>query len=160
MDYILDTNIVLIYTRESPLTKIIENKYSLFNSKNKLYLSVVTIAELKSLILQRNYGEKKLRILEDMLNDFSIIDINIDEILDRYAKIDAYSQGKLKKKKGDFTARNMGENDLFIAATSSVYDLVLITTDKDFNHLSPEFLKLELVDLEKLKENKTGEKRY
>ena len=160
MDYILDTNIVLIYTRESPLTKIIENKYNLFNSKNKLYLSVVTIAELKSLILQRNYGEKKLRILEDMLNNFSIIDINIDEILDRYAKIDAYSQGKLKNKKGDFTARNMGENDLFIAATSSVYDLVLITTDKDFNHLSPEFLKLELVDLEKLKENKTGEKRY
>ena len=160
MNYILDTNIVLIYTRESPLTKIIENKYNLFNSKNKLYLSVVTIAELKSLILQRNYGEKKLRILENMLKNFSIIDINIDEILDRYAKIDAYSQGKLKKKKGDFTARNMGKNDLFIAATSSVYDLVLITTDKDFNHLSPEFLKLELVDLEKLKENKTKKKRY
>ena len=87
-------------------------------------------------------------------------DINIDEILDRYAEIDAYSQGKLEKKKGDFTARNMGKNDLFIAATSSVYDLVLITTDKDFNHLSPEFLKLELVDLEKLKENKTKKKRY
>ena len=53
MNYILDTNIVLIYTRESPLTKIIENKYNLFNSKNKLYLSVVTIAELKSLICKR-----------------------------------------------------------------------------------------------------------
>ena len=160
MNYILDTNIVLIYTRESPLTEIVEKKYNLFNSKNKLYLSVVTIAELKSIVLQRNYGEKKLRLLEDMLKNFSIIDINIEEILDRYAEIDAYSQGKLVKKKGDFTARNMGKNDLFIAATSSVYDLVLITTDKDFEHLSSEFLKLELVDLEELKKNKTKKKRY
>ena len=151
MNYLLDTNIVLIYTRESPITKTIEKKYNLFNSKNKLYLSVVTIAELKSIVLQRNYGDKKLRLLENVLKNFSIIDVNIGEILNRYAEIDAFSQGKLKTQKGNFTARNMGKNDLFIAATSSVYNLVLLTTDKDFNHLSPGFLKLELVDLEKIK---------
>lgn len=86
-----------------------------------------------------------------MLKNFSVIDINFEEILDRYAEIDAYSQGKLAKKKGDFTSRNMGKNDLFIAATGSIYDLTLITTDKDFNHLSPEYLKLEWVDTEKMK---------
>ena len=30
MNYLLDTNIVLIYTRESSLTKVIEEKYNLF----------------------------------------------------------------------------------------------------------------------------------
>ena len=151
MNYILDTNIVLIYTRESPLTEIIEKEYNLFNSKNRLYISFVTIAELKSIVLQRNYGERKLKLLKNVLKNFSIIDVNIEEILDRYAEIDAFSQGKLEKKKGNFSARNMGKNDLFIAATSSVYNLVLITTDKDFSHLSPGFLKLEMVDLEKMK---------
>lgn len=151
MNYLLDTNIVLIYTRESSLTKAIEEKYNLFRPENKLYISVVTIAELKSIILQRNYGEKKLKTLESVLKNFSIIDINIKEILDRYAEIDAFSQGKLKKRKGRFTARNMGKNDLFIAATSSVYNLTLITTDRDFNHLVPDFLNLEWIDLEQLK---------
>lgn len=151
MKYLLDTNIVLIYTQNSPLTEAIETNYNLFNGKNRLYLSVVTVAELKSIVLQRNYGERKQRLLENMLKNFSVIDINIEEILDRYAEIDAYSQGKLSKKKGNFTSRNMGKNDLFIAATSSVYDLILITTDKDFNHLSPEYLNLEWVDTEKMK---------
>jgi tRNA(fMet)-specific endonuclease VapC len=151
MNYLLDTNIVLIYTRGSALAEEIDNKYNLFDSSNDLYISVVTVAELKSIIIQRNYGEKKIRILEDLMQNFSIIDINITEILDRYAEIDAYSQGKLMGKKGDFTARNMGKNDLFIAATSSVYDLILITTDNDFNHLTPEYIKVEKIDIEKFK---------
>ena len=107
---------------------------------------MVTVAELKSFVLQRDYGEKKIGALEKLLKKFRIIDINIEEILARYAEIDAYSQGKLKGKKGTFSARNMGKNDLFIAATSSVYGLVLITTDKDFDHLSPEFISLKYVD--------------
>ena len=58
----------------------------------------------------------------------------------------------LKKKKSIFTARNMGKNDLWIAATSSAYDLVLITTDNDFNHLEHEYLQLEKVDIDAYKE--------
>jgi len=42
----------------------------------------------------------------------------------------------------------MGKNDLYIAATSSVYELILITTDKDFNHLEPEYIKLENVNID------------
>ena len=45
----------------------------------------------------------------------------------------------------------MGKNDLWIAATSSVYDLVLLTTDKDFNHLDGAYLDLEYIDIEALK---------
>ena len=48
-----------------------------------------------------------------------------------------FSQEALPNKKGSFSARNMGKNDLFIAATSSVIDLPLVATDKDFRHLCP-----------------------
>ncbi len=148
MNYLLDTNIVLIYTRNSDITNSIEEKYDLFNPENELYISVVTVAELKSIILQKNYGERKIKTLEHLLSKFSIIDINIVEILDQYAQIDAYSQGKLKGKPSNFSARNMGKNDLFIAATAGVYDLLLVTTDNDFKHLSPDYLRLEKVDIE------------
>ena len=46
MNYLLDTNIVLIYTRESHLTQKLDDQYDLFNPKNNLYISVVTVAEL------------------------------------------------------------------------------------------------------------------
>lgn len=151
MNYLLDTNIVLIYTRESPLTKLIDNDYDLFSGRHNLFISVVTVGELESIILQRNYGEKKINNLNRLFSNFSIIDINIQEVIARYGKIDAYSQGKLRGKSSSFSARNMGKNDLWIAATSSVYDLVLITTDSDFDHLESEFINLEKVNTEDYK---------
>ncbi len=151
MNYLLDTNIVLIYTRESPLTKLIDNDYDLFNERHKLFISVVTVGELESIILQRNYGEKKISVLNKLFSNFSIIDINIQEVIAKYGEIDAFSQGKLKGKSSSFSSRNMGKNDLWIAATSSVYDLGLITTDSDFDHLESDFIELEKVTIEDYK---------
>ena len=153
MKYLLDTNIVIIFTRGGEIAESINEKYQLLNYDNKLYISVATMAELKSIILQRDYGPKKIKTLEKILSKFRIIDVNIESILNRYAEIDAYSQGKLKGKKSNFTSRNMGKNDIYIAATSSVFDLTLITTDNDFNHLSPEYIKLGNVNIEEHKKS-------
>ena len=78
--------------------------------------------------------------IQRILDSVNKIGINFAEIIDRYGDIDAFSQGKLTNSNVKFTARNMGKNDLWIAATSSVYDLVLVTTDKDFNHLDKAYL--------------------
>lgn len=64
-------------------------------------------------------------------------------MLDVYAEIDAYSQGKHLDKKHGLSSRNMGKNDLWIAATALVTNSTLITTDKDFDHLDPEFIKVK-----------------
>lgn len=40
----------------------------------------------------------------------------------------------------------MGKNDLWIAATASVTNTTLITTDKDFVHLDNVYLKLVSVE--------------
>ena len=44
----------------------------------------------------------------------------------------------------------MGKEDLWIAATASVLNAILITTDKDFQHLDNEFIKLEYIYINKL----------
>jgi predicted nucleic acid-binding protein len=70
-------------------------------------------------------------------------------VIKNYAAIDAYSQGNLQTV--DCSARNMGKNDLWIAATASAFDLVLLTTDKDFSHLDEAFIQLEYISIEEMK---------
>ena len=45
------------------------------------------------------------------------------------------------------SSRSMGKNDLWIAATASVLNVPLLTTDKDFLHLDGHFLDLSYVGL-------------
>ena len=87
----------------------------------------------------------------DVLSSFLITDINTEDILERYAEIDAFSQGKLGKKETVFSSRNMGKNDLWIAATASVYNIELLTTDNDFKHLEGRYLKSRLINISQYK---------
>ena len=95
-------------------------------------------------------GEKRQRKIEAILSKLAKVTVHSKEIISKYGDIEAYSQGRLKKK-GNFSARNMGKNDIWIAATASVYDLTLLTTDKDFDHLEGEYIKLEYIDVEEYK---------
>jgi tRNA(fMet)-specific endonuclease VapC len=149
MNYILDTNILLIYLRNSQISTRIENEYSFFSNRNNLAISVVTVGEIKSIAKQQNYGSSKIKVLDRLLSNLAIVDIHIKEIIERYAEIDAYSQGKIGKV--NFSARNMGKNDLWIAATSSFYDLTLVTTDNDFKHLDKSYLRLESININEYK---------
>ena len=63
-------------------------------------------------------------------------------LLQAYVQIDSFSQGKninFDLLKGG-SARNMGKNDIWIAATAYSLEARLITTDKDFSHLDPIFI--------------------
>ncbi len=86
---------------------------------------------------------------EQTLSQLYEIDINIREIIDRYGEIDAYSQGRLEGKPFGESSRNMGKNDIWIAATASVFNMTLVTSDKDFDHLDGAYLKLKYIDWEK-----------
>ncbi|MCB9292097.1 MAG: hypothetical protein H6559_03030 [Lewinellaceae bacterium] len=67
MDYLLDTNIVLIYLRQSGLKEELDRRLSLFSPENTLLISVVSIGEAKSIAIQRKWGEKKIVQLEGLL---------------------------------------------------------------------------------------------
>ena len=143
MDYILDTNILLIYLRDKNISQTLNDKYQSLIFPNSSVISVVTVGELRSIALQNYWGQKKIKQLQQFIDHFLIADINVKSIIQRYAEIDAFSQGKLKDKPLGESSRNMGKNDLWIAATASVLNIPLITTDKDFLHLDNIFLKLE-----------------
>ena len=147
MNFILDTNLVLIYLRDNELSRRIEQDLKLLSGEHNLIISVVSVGELKSIAKQNKWGSRKVENMVNTLSDFLISDLNTEEILERYADIDAFSQGKLDGKNTNFSARNMGKNDLWIAATASVYDLELLTTDNDFQHLKDDFLKLRIISL-------------
>jgi predicted nucleic acid-binding protein len=82
-----------------------------------------------------------------LLEEILVIDINSVDILQRYAEIDAFSQGRLNSRPLNMSARNMGKNDLWIAATTSVLDATLLTTDNDFDHLQEEFFEFGKVSI-------------
>ncbi len=140
----LDTNILLAYLRGHELYRQIENDHQLADPDALILISVATKAELMSIAIQNRWGEKKIRQLDDQLSKLIIIDINEADrnLMRAYASIDAFSQGRLEGKPLGTSARNMGKNDLWIAATAHVTNSALITTDGDFDHLNGHFIQL------------------
>ena len=148
MDYLLDTNILVVYSRANDIARQIENDLKLLSLENNLTVSAVSVGEIESIAIRNKWGARKITRLERLLDRFLIADINVTEIFKKYAEIDAYSQGKLPDTSVNFTSRNMGKNDLWIAATAAVLDFVLVTTDNDFNHLEGTYLTIRKVRLE------------
>jgi tRNA(fMet)-specific endonuclease VapC len=143
--YLIDTNLLLLKLRQDIRWDNVYNDSNLNSTTN--FMSVVTLGELHSLALQNNWGSQKKDSLSILPQQFIITDINIMSIITRYAEIDAFSRGKLKDRPLNMTSRTMGKNDLWIAATASIMNLTLLTTDFDFKHLHNQFIDLELIIL-------------
>lgn len=141
MNLLLDTNILMHLAKNAN----VHHKSKLINPDNRqAYASVVTIGELKSIALQNSWGAPKLQSLEDVLDDIVVIEIT-ESLANLYAEIDAFSQRKnpAYAQYPFVTPRNMGKNDLWIAATAALLGLKLVTTDADFNHLNGNFIEVQ-----------------
>ncbi len=145
--FLFDTNVLVAIIRDEEVSLKIDEVYEL--PKNRGLTSVVSEGELESLAIQWNWGIKLRRRMEDLLADFIILPIKARSIIESYAQMDAYSQGKLADRPlpAGMTSRNMGKNDLWIAATAHIANATLVTTDQDFDHLDGEFLKLDWIDV-------------
>lgn len=118
----------------------IDAEYGLRLSKTRPLVSIVSHGEVRSLAARNGWGEKKLEALEHALTSLVTVDINHPRVLDAYVTIDVYSQNH------SGGARNMGKNDLWIAACAKASGAALLTTDKDYLHLDPDQLSVEWVD--------------
>lgn len=134
--YQLDTNI-LIYAVRGGITwnKIKAVCDPLMTEPRPIY-SLVSEAELLSFAEQNRWGAAKRQQVAFFLGYFDRVTIDDPKILAAYTLIDAFS-----RKKGV----TMGKNDLWIAATANVYGAVLVTTDRDFEHLHGKYLTRILV---------------
>ena len=125
MPVVFDTNLVVAYVR----------RYQRLPSR--AVVPFVVVGELKSFALKSKWGYQRVNFLEHLLDEYPIAAME-DALPDLYARLDAYSQGKLPGQPlpRGLSARNMGKNDLWIAATALYLDLPLHTADRDFDHLA------------------------
>lgn len=146
--FLLDTNILVGYIRAAGYAAYVEKKYNLFNPDNVSVISVVTVAEIKSLAFKFGWGIKKIEIMNDLIKKIPAVKIDSEQILNSFAEIDSFSQGKHPKIKlpTGISSRNMQDNDIWIAATASILKATLLSTDKDFEHLNTQFIEYVYID--------------
>ena len=135
--YLLDTNIPVHLVRGDAVGEHIRTLYTPALLEPRPLISIVTEGELRSLAYQFRWGKSKVEQALFYLSYFKRVSIDQAEIYEAYAAIDAYSVSMGYK---------MGKNDLWIAATAHVTEACILTTDRDFDHLDPMFLKREWID--------------
>ncbi len=150
MNLLLDTNILLFLCRDYRKTLMRE----IINPHQKrLYISIVTLGEIYSISLRNQWKPSKFDTLNAIMEDVSMIDIS-NFLLSTYSELDTYSQ-RVNPNFSIYpfdTPRNMGKNDLWIAATASLLGLQLVTTDQDFDHLDDTFIDLRRIEPTDLKQ--------
>lgn len=126
---IYDTNLLIKHIRNgSPVP-------------SRLIIPIIVVGELEALALKSDWGIQKVNLMKHLFTTSPIADITLS-ITRLYAQVDAFSQGKLRDQPLGTSARNMGKNDIWIAATALYLDMELHTTDNDFDHLSTLNLRL------------------
>ena len=141
MNYLWDTNILVHYTRNSDRYKAWESQYDFFNGNNRLFFSIINIGEIESLAYQLNWGATRRQRLQEIIENIQLLGI-YEETIHAYAEIDAFSQGKLSGRPLGATPRNMGKNDVWLAATAHIGQFTFVTMDNDFDHLGTVYIDL------------------
>ncbi len=82
MNYVLDTNILLIYLREAQTKAFIEEAYDPLGSGNNPIISVVTVGEIRSIAKRNYWGARRLEAVEKMMKKLIITDINYEDLIE------------------------------------------------------------------------------
>jgi tRNA(fMet)-specific endonuclease VapC len=135
--YLLDTNILVHYVRHDALWQHIEATYFLLTTDPPPVISVVSAGELRSLAIQWNWQAARMNQMRFILNYFQKLSIDREQVHEAYATIDAETKSN---------GIPMTKNDLWIAATAHVFGATLLTTDRDFDAITPAFVRREWID--------------
>ena len=150
MPYLLDTTILVHIIRQSKVWEFIKKEYFSKGFKKQVIISAVIVGEIRSFAVKNDWGKARMLRLLYLINNIKIERIIPPRIQDMYVNIDTYSQNRHKSLKlpKQYSARNMGKNDIWIAATA--LDIPLISTDKDFKHLHDVFIDFVFIDTEEI----------
>lgn len=133
-DFVLDTNIVLHYTRKnSPVAAQVEADYGIRAARFRPMICAVTLGEMRA--FAQGWPAERVESLEAILEELLVIDIHRDDVLSEYAKLHKFSaDGKELAEKGS-RGRNISHNDLWIAAAANAIGGTVLTTDPDLPRL-------------------------
>ena len=124
--YLLDTGIVLIATRASNASKVIDAQFGLSASNFRPAICEVSVGELLAFANANHWGHKRKASLMERLKTSLILPISHPGVHRRWADMQSKLQG---------AGITVGQNDLWIAATASVTGLTVLSTDKDFKRM-------------------------
>ncbi len=145
-NFLLDTNILMAYFKAgNTLLSQISQDNALDDDDAFIMISSITKGEILSIAMQNGWGDRKVNVLKKLLNDFLVIDIagDNDLLLNAYAEIDAFSLQRHPTRTLPGSAKPMGKNDMWIAATAYATNATLLTTDGKFMHLDQEFISIK-----------------
>jgi tRNA(fMet)-specific endonuclease VapC len=138
--YLLDTSVLLALLRGKDLGTFIRQTFQLENPSVRSLISIVTHGEIRAMADRNSWPVIKRKALETMLLNLVTVDLNAGEIISAYVEIDRLNQSVRKG------ARQLSNNDMWIAATAKASNASLLTTDRDFLHLHPDYLTVNYVD--------------
>lgn len=82
--YLLDTSVILPLVRGNSLGRHIDQCFGLRSSSQRPLVSVVTLGEVRVLAQRNGWGDGKLRVLSNALDNLVVVDINHPSIIDAY----------------------------------------------------------------------------
>ena len=133
---LLDTGILIHLVRDNWIGRSIDSRFHLRTRSERPLVSIITIGESLAFARKLSWGPAKAVALEDLFEALVVVDIS-DEILDLYAEVDSF----LRR-----SGKPIEQNDMWIAATAIASGAHLLTTDKDFDPLYPNFLDRTRID--------------
>ena len=121
--YLLDTNICIYIIKKKPIEVLKKLKTK---SKNDIYISSITVAELEYGVAKSDYPEKNKISLIEFLSIFKILNFDDNDAVEfGMIKADLTKKGKI-----------IGPMDLLIAAQAKSKKLILVTNNiKEFERV-------------------------
>jgi tRNA(fMet)-specific endonuclease VapC len=120
---LLDTSVVIHLVRGSTAGKAMDKAYGISTRDERPLISIVSLGEARAFASRRGWGDGKQENLVKLFRELVVVDIRSDDVLRKYAEIDAWAKDN---------GWALSDNDTWIAATAAATGAVLLTNDKDF----------------------------
>ena len=133
IETLLDTTVLLNYFRWNNCAQQIEADYALRASGFAPTISVVTVGEMLSFAQNPAWDDKKRAKLDSFLEQCIVIDVSQRDVLEAYAQLHDVNTK---------TGLNIGQNDLWIAACAHAAGLAVLTSDKDFERIPSNLVRV------------------
>jgi tRNA(fMet)-specific endonuclease VapC len=123
--YLLDTNILLHWVRDSKQAAVIERQFQLSSAQFRPLICEVSLGEMRAFSRSLKWGAAKLERLARLERELAIVDISDTRVLDAYADLSTLARSS---RWSIFNAKN----DLWVGAAAVATASHLLTMDADF----------------------------
>jgi len=123
--YLLDTTVLLHWTRGKSQAATIEQQFQLSTSLLRPLICEVSLGELLAFSRNPQWSSQQRQRMQAIQQHVTVIDISDRRVLDAYADLSTLA-------KASGWSIFQGKNDLWVGAAAQVAQAHLLTIDKDF----------------------------